>query len=156
VLGDYSKAFGLPGLRVGWLLERDRARREALENARGYFTVSNSMLGELLAEVATRNCETVWNRTRAVSAENLAVLAQWCAAHEERIEWLPPRGAMTAFPRLRGVRDARPFCVAAAERGVLLAPGDCFGAPTHFRIGFGVEMPGYRDALGVLSETLAT
>ena len=58
---------------------------------------------------------------------------------------------MTAFPRLRGVADARPFCVAAAERGVLLALGEAFGAPAHFRIGFGLEMPRYREALGILS-----
>jgi hypothetical protein len=61
---------------------------------------------------------------------------------------------MTAFPRVRGAGDARPFCVAAAERGVLLAIGEAFGAPAHFRIGFGLAMPRYREALAVLSETL--
>ena len=156
VLGDFSKAFSLPGLRVGWLLERDRARREELANARGYFTVSNSMLGEMLAEVATRNCETVWDLARTISAQNLAALDEWFAAHEEQLEWLRPRGGMTAFPRLRRVRDARPFCEAAAARGVLLAPGDCFGSPEHFRIGFGLAMPGFRDALGILSEILGS
>ena len=155
VLGDFSKAFSLPGVRVGWLLVRDRARREALLNARGHFTVSGSVLGELLAEVATRNREKIWNRARAASAPNLAALGEWCAAHADEMEWLRPRGAMTAFPRLTGVRDARPFCTAAAARGVLVAPGDCFGSPEHFRIGFGLEMPGYRDALETLSEVLA-
>ncbi len=59
VLGDFSKSFSLPGLRIGWLLERDAQRRQELENAHGYFTVSTSMLGELLAEVAVRNRETI-------------------------------------------------------------------------------------------------
>jgi aspartate/methionine/tyrosine aminotransferase len=156
VLGDFSKSFSLPGLRIGWILERDPQRRQALENAHAYFTVSASMLSELLAEVAARNRETVWNRARSVSAQNLALLTQWCAENEEWIEWLRPRGSMTAFPRLRGVATARPFCVAAAERGVLLALGEAFGAPAHFRIGFGLEMPRYREALGVLSEVLAS
>jgi aspartate/methionine/tyrosine aminotransferase len=155
VLGDFSKSFSLPGLRIGWILERDARRRSELENAHGYFTVSASMLGELLAEVAARNRETVWNRARSVSAANLALLTQWCAENEEWIEWLRPRGSMTAFPRLRGVADAQPFCVAAAERGVLLAIGEAFGAPAHFRIGFGLEMPRYREALATLSEVLA-
>lgn len=154
VLGDFSKSFSLPGLRIGWLLERDAKRRQELENAHGYFVVSSSMLSELLAEVAVRNRETIWDRTRAVSAGNLALLDEWCAAHEERIECLRPRGAMTAFPRIRGVADARPFCVAAAERGVLVALGEAFGAPAHFRIGFGLEMPRYGDALGMLGATL--
>jgi len=156
VLGDFSKSFSLPGLRIGWLLERDAKRRYELENAHGYFTVCASMLSELLAEVAARNRETVWNRARTVSAENLVALTQWCDENEESIEWVRPRGSMTAFPRIRGIADARPFCVAAAERGVLLAIGEAFGAPAHFRIGFGLAMPRYREALGVLSEVLAS
>jgi aspartate/methionine/tyrosine aminotransferase len=156
VLGDFSKSFSLPGLRIGWLLERDVVRRRKLENAHGYFTVSTGLLSELLAETAARSRETVWNRARAVSAENLVMLDQWFGEHEDQLEWLRPAGAMTAFPRVRGVADTRPFCVAAAERGVLVAPGDCFGAPAHFRLGFGLAMPRYRDALGILSEVLAS
>jgi aspartate/methionine/tyrosine aminotransferase len=156
VLGDFSKSFSLPGLRIGWILEHDAQRRAELENAHAYFTVSASMLSELLAEVAARNREAIWNRTRAVSAENLAALSEWCAENEESIEWVRPRGSMTAFPRLRGGADARPFCIAAAERGVLLAPGEAFGAPAHFRIGFGLTMPRYREALGVLSAVIAS
>ena len=155
VLGDFSKSFSLPGLRIGFLLERDPKLRHELENAHGYFTTSTSILGELLAEIATRNRETIWNRARRVSAPNLALLDDWAVANEEHIEWLRPRGSMTAFPRVRGLSDARPFCVAAAERGVLVALGEAFGAPAHFRIGFGLEMPRYREALGILSEVLA-
>jgi aspartate/methionine/tyrosine aminotransferase len=156
VLGDFSKSFSLPGLRIGWLLERDPERRKELENAHSYFTTSTNMLGELLAEVATRNRETIWNRARAVSAQNLGELDEWVGAHEAQIEWLRPRGSMTAFPRLRGVGDSRAFCVAAAERGVLLAVGEAFGAPAHFRIGFGLAMPRYGEALGVLADVLAS
>jgi aspartate/methionine/tyrosine aminotransferase len=154
VLGDFSKSFSLPGLRIGWLLERDAARRRRLLNAHGWFTVSTNMLGELLAEAAARKRETIFDRARAVSGANLRLLEEWAARHEDRIEWLRPVGSMTAFPRLRGERDARPFCVAAAERGVLLAPGDCFGAPAHFRIGFGSEMPRYAEALDILSDVI--
>ncbi len=156
VLGDFSKSFSLPGLRIGWLLERDARRRHELENAHGYFTTSTGILGELLAETAVRHRETIWNRARTVSTQNLAVLGEWCTAHEEQLEWMRPHGSMTAFPRLRGVADARPFCVAAAERGVLLALGEAFAAPAHFRIGFGLAMPRYREALGILSEVIAS
>jgi aspartate/methionine/tyrosine aminotransferase len=156
VLGDLSKSFSLPGLRIGWLLERDPKRRHELANAHSYFTTSTSMLGELLAEVAVRHRETIFDRARAVSAQNLAALTGWCTDNEEWIEWLRPRGSMTAFPRVRGAPDARPFCVAAAERGVLLALGEAFGSPAHFRIGFGLVMPRYAEALGVLGEVLAS
>jgi len=117
-------------------------------------TVSTSLPSELLAEVSVRNRETIWNRARDVSAANLAVLDAWATEHEEQLEWLRPAGSMTAFPRLRETADAKPFCVTAAERGVLLAPGDCFGASAHFRIGFGLAMPKYADALNILSDAL--
>jgi aspartate/methionine/tyrosine aminotransferase len=137
------------------MLERDAKLRHELENAHGYFTTSTNMLGELLAELATRNREIIWNRARSTSGPNLALLDEWAASNEEHIEWLRPSGSMTAFPRLRGVRDARPFCVAAAERGVLVAIGEAFGAPAHFRIGFGLAMPRYAEALDTLSQVLA-
>jgi aspartate/methionine/tyrosine aminotransferase len=155
VLGDLSKSFSLPGLRIGWLLERDAKRRQELERAHSYFTVSTSMPSELLAEVAVRNREAVFDRTRAVSGANLSLLDQWVPEHEDWLEWSRPRGSMTAFPRLRGESDARPFCVAAAERGVLVVPGDCFGAPAHFRIGFGLAMPRYGEALATMGEVLS-
>ena len=154
VLGDFSKSFSLPGLRIGFMLERDAKLREELANAHSYFTTSTNILGELLAEVATRHRETIWNRARSVTAENLALLDEWAARHEQQLEWLRPSGSLTAFPRLRGVTDARPFCVAAAERGVLVAVGAAFGAPAHFRIGFGLAMPRYGEALDILGEVL--
>lgn len=56
--------------------------------------------------------------------------------HRERLGWIPPRGGMTAFPWLVTGENSRAFCQAAAEQGILLAPGDCFDAPSHFRLGF--------------------
>ena len=59
------------------------------------------------------------------------------AEHAERIGWIPPRGGLTAWPWLRSGESSRPFCEEAAARGVLLAPGDCFGVRSHFRVGLG-------------------
>jgi len=58
---------------------------------------------------------------------------------------------MTAFPWLVSGEDARPFCQAAADRGILLAPGDCFEVPSHFRLGFaaaGAEFPKALERFG--------
>jgi aspartate/methionine/tyrosine aminotransferase len=41
----------------------------------------------------------------------------------------------------------RPFCQAATERGILLAPGDCFDAPSHFRLGFAAAGDNFSKAL---------
>lgn len=155
VLGDFSKAFSLSGIRVGWILERDPKRREDYWNARAHFSISNNFPGELLAEVAVRNREKIFDRAREVVASNLYILDRLFREHREILGWVRPEGGMTAFPWLVSGENARPFCEAAASKGVLLAPGDCFGFPSHFRLGFGACADGYEKAVEILSGTVA-
>lgn len=75
--------------------------------------------------------------------------------HEHMLDFTPPAGGTTCFPRLRSGNDARPLCEALAKAGVLVAPGDCFDAPAHMRIGFGAQREGYADALRLFGEVLA-
>jgi len=58
---------------------------------------------------------------------------------------------MTAFPWLVSGENARPFCQAATERGILLAPGDCFDMPSHFRLGFAATGDNFSKALDHLA-----
>ena len=59
---------------------------------------------------------------------------------------------MTAFPWLASGEDARPFCQAATERVILLAPGDCFDVPSHFRMGFAATAENFPKALDRFGE----
>ena len=61
---------------------------------------------------------------------------------------------MTAFPWIEGVRDTRDFCEALLKRGVMIVPGDCFGMPSHFRLGFAAAGPQFSLALERVSEAL--
>jgi len=64
-----------------------------------------------------------------------------------------PPGGTTAFPWLLSGDDAKPFCQAAAERGILLVPGDCYNMPSHFRLGFANVAPeAFSKALDRLGE----
>jgi aspartate/methionine/tyrosine aminotransferase len=154
VLGSFSKSLSLSGLRVGWIVERDAARLRRYADARGYFTISNTALGESLAAVALRHRETIFARARKVASANLSLLDEFFKEHADRLGWVRPSGAMMAFPWLLDGGDAREFCRAAAERGVLLVPGDCFGMPEHFRLGFGVAEAGFARGLGRLADFL--
>ncbi|HXK06790.1 MAG TPA: pyridoxal phosphate-dependent aminotransferase [Verrucomicrobiae bacterium] len=136
VLGDFSKALCLSGLRTGWIIERDPARRAWFKNARSYFTVSNTALGERLAALAVRHRETIYRRARRIASANLSLLDRVFAEHTGILRWVRPAGGMTAFPWLADGSDGREFCRAMARHGILLAPGDCFGVPSHFRLGF--------------------
>lgn len=154
VIADFSKALSLPGLRLAWVIERDCARRAEYLNAREYVSVSNTPVGEFLGEIAIRNHGKVIGRTREVAAANLQLLDRVLAEHSDIIDWIRPMGGMTAFARLLSGGNARRLCEAALQRGLLLAPGDCWGIPDHFRIGFGVGQDWYPRAMDRFVEVL--
>jgi aspartate/methionine/tyrosine aminotransferase len=156
VIHDFSKAFPLSGVRTGWMIEHDPKRRERYWNARAYFSISNNTAGEMLAEIAMRHRDTVLGKTQKTATENLRQLDAFMSAHRETIGWIPPRGGMTAFPWLLSGENSRAFCQAAAERGILLAPGDCFDVPSHFRLGFAAIGEKFPDALNRLGELITS
>jgi aspartate/methionine/tyrosine aminotransferase len=155
VIGDFAKALSLPGLRVGWLIDRDVQRREALLDLRSYFTISGSPLTEAIAAHAFANRAAIVHRLETVARGNLSLFERFMERHADRLAWTPPAGGTTCFPWLRDGRDARPLCVALARAGVLVAPGDCFDAPAHMRIGFGALREGYAEALAIFGDVLA-
>ncbi len=155
VLGDFAKALSIPGLRIGWIIDGDATRREALLDLRSYFTISGSPLTEAVGAHALANAPAILERLREVAGANLALLTRFMAEHESVLGWAPPAGGTTCFPWLRDGRDARPLCEALAKAGVLAAPGDCFDMPAHFRLGYGALRSGYADALDIVSGVLS-
>jgi aspartate/methionine/tyrosine aminotransferase len=154
VVGDLSKALSLPGLRIGWLIDRDARRRERLIDLRSYFTISGSPLTEAVAAHALANRDSIIARLRSVSAANLAALSDFMSVHADTFGWVAPMGGTTSFPWLLDGSDARGLCTTLASAGVLFAPGHCFDAPEHFRLGFGAKSEGFQQALDIVSETL--
>lgn len=152
VIHDFSKAFPLAGVRTGWMIEHDPKRRQRYWNARAYFSISNNTAGEILAEIAMRHRDTVLRKTQETATKNLQQLDRFMSDHRDILGWIPPRGGMTAFPWLLTGENSRAFCQAAAEQGILLAPGDCFDAPPHFRLGFAAITDKFPVALDRLGE----
>jgi aspartate/methionine/tyrosine aminotransferase len=156
VLGDFAKALSIPGLRIGWLIDRDERRREALLDMRSYFTISGSPLTEAVGAHALAHAPEIIDRLEHVARANLSLFTQFMEEQRDVLDWAPPGGGTTCFPWFRDGRDARPTCEALAKAGVLAAPGDCFDMPAHFRVGFGAMRSGYADALAIFSRVLAT
>jgi aspartate/methionine/tyrosine aminotransferase len=152
VIHDFSKAFPLSGVRIGWMIEHHPRRRELYWNARATFSISNNTAGEMLAEIAMRHRNIVLGKTQATATRNLEQLIPFMSEHRETIGWIPPRGGATAFPWLVSGENSRAFCEAAAEQGILLAPGDCWDEPSHFRLGFAAMTDKFPDALDQLGE----
>jgi aspartate/methionine/tyrosine aminotransferase len=147
VISDLSKAFSIAGVRTGWMIEHDAKRRQQYWTARAYFSISNTTTGEILSEIAIRERDRVLGKTQQAATRNLKLLDRFMADHRDQLGWIPPRGGMTAFPWLTSGENERPFCKAATEHGILLAPGDCFDKPSHFRLGFAATGDDFSKAL---------
>lgn len=147
VISDLSKAFSIAGVRTGWMIEHNAKRRQQYWTARAYFTIANSTVGEILSEIAIRKRDVVLGKTQEFASRNLNLLEGFMSSHRDVLGWVPPQGGMTAFPWLLSGEKERPFCQAATEHGILLAPGDCFDAPSHFRLGFAAVGDNFPKAL---------
>src|SRR5215470_4555152 len=147
VISDLSKAFSIAGVRTGWMIEHDPRRRQQYWTARAYFSISNNTTGEILSEIAIRKRDVVLGKAQEAATRNLKLLERFMTDHREVLGWIPPQGGMTAFPWLVSGENDRPFCQAAAERGILLAPGDTFDTPSHFRVGFAAVGDKFSKAL---------
>lgn len=149
--GTFSKAYGLPGLRVGWCL----AEPEVLERfirMRDYTLLHLSPLIELIARRGIEKADTLVAIRLGEARTNLGRLAAWIEERSPVVEWVEPDGGVTAFVRLPGVEDVDLLChTLARDHRVLLVPGSCFGQPQHVRLGFGchgAELELGLDALG--------
>jgi aspartate/methionine/tyrosine aminotransferase len=152
-LGSISKSYGLPGLRLGWLVTRDAALREAIIRLKDYTTICSSAPSEVLTAVALRNRHVLLERNRAIVQRNLPRLDDLFARHAETFDWVRPVASPIGFPRVRGVGDVNRFCQRLAAEGVLLLPGSVYDEPEHVRVGFGrANLP---EALAVLESALA-
>lgn len=155
VVGDLSKALSLPALRIGWIIDRDAQRRERLIDLRSYFTISCSPLTEAIAAHALEHNRTILARLETVTRANLSLFEEFMLAHTNVFGWAAPAGGPVAFPWLLDGSDTRSLCERLAREGVLMVPGDCFDAPAHIRIGFGAQIKGFSDALGIVSRVLS-
>jgi aspartate/methionine/tyrosine aminotransferase len=143
-LNVMSKAYGLPGLRIGWVAARDRAVLQRMERIKHYLSICNSAPSEALAGIALSARETILARNRALAARNVALLTEFFADFPDRFEWYVPDGGVIGFPRYLGADGVEAFAAALVEEaGVLLLPASLYRSalvpvPTdRFRIGYG-------------------
>jgi aspartate/methionine/tyrosine aminotransferase len=153
-LGTLSKAYGLPGLRVGWALASPDVLARSIE-LRDYITLHLSPLVEFIAQRAIEQLDHLLKPRLGQIRANLATLTQWCAEHQEFIDYARPQGGVSAFLRLPGVADVEGFCHRlAGEYKTLLVPGSCFKQPAFVRLGFGGAAAELEQGLGRFSSLL--
>ena len=154
-LAGLSKAFGLPGLRSGWLACQDAALLAQFQAYKDYLTICASAPGEILSIIALRAADSILERNRAIVASNLEAARSFFTARSRLFEWLEPHAGSVAFPLWLGQPPLDQFAEEiVARRGVMFVPGAMFAFPGgYFRVGLGRKnLP---EVLAVLGDALA-
>lgn len=149
-----SKAYGLPGLRTGWVIGPPDMV-EKLWGYHDYTSISATLLTDRLASIALEPARhrKLIERTRRILREHYPVIGQWLESHKDQFTHIPPRAGAIAWVGLRGMKNSVDVAEAVrAKKGVLLVPGEQFGMPGYLRIGYGGDVAQLRRALCRIDE----
>jgi aspartate/methionine/tyrosine aminotransferase len=143
-LNVMSKAYGLPGLRVGWIASQDMETLTRFEHYKHYLSICNSAPSERLALIALKARVKILARNLKIVRENLRKLDVFFARYPDLFEWKAPDGGCVAYPRYTGPGTAQHFCERLVnETGALLLPASIYKSELmetsedRFRIGCG-------------------
>jgi aspartate/methionine/tyrosine aminotransferase len=142
ITSGLSKAFALPGLRLGWIIAPPKTIARFC-SYHDYTTLTPTMLSDRLARIVMDPVrrEQVLERTRAMIRRNLPRLESWIHSHDDIFSYIPPVAGAIAFFRYKlPITSAALFDRLRRERSVLITPGDHFGVGRYIRVGFGYDV----------------
>ncbi|MFX1605613.1 MAG: aminotransferase class I/II-fold pyridoxal phosphate-dependent enzyme [Promethearchaeota archaeon] len=157
VTSSLSKTYGLPGLRLGWVVCPSPQVAHELWTYTDYTTICPSVTSDWLATLALQPeiQANIERRTRQVVSENWAIMEKWIASHSDLMSATAPEAAAICFIKLRDGIDSSELALSLMEeKSVLIAPGEHFEMPGFLRIGFGSKKEYLETALERISEFL--
>jgi len=156
IVNGLSKAYGLPGLRIGWIVgPEDLVRR--VWPYHDYTTIAPSTLGDRLARIALApdNRLKILERTRGILNRNYPILSDWLERRGGFFEFVPPRAGAIVFAEYHHqINSTELVNRLIKEKRTLAVPGDHFNMDHHLRLGFGSEPDYLRRGLARLEELL--
>ncbi len=156
VTSGLSKAFGLPGLRIGWVV----APKELIEQVwihHDYLTLTPGLLNDRLGAIAMEPVrrDAILARTRRIIQTNLPVLEEWLNEYSHLFHYAPPvAGAIAYFEYELPINSTTLIDQLRVERSVLLVPGDQFGLGKGIRVGFGYDIQQTIKGLALMEEMI--
>lgn len=151
-LGVMSKAFSLPGVRIGWIACQNKAALTKIKRIKNYTTICNSAPSEILSLIALNNRQKILDQNNRIIRNNLALLDDFFKRRAKIFSWVRPQAGCVGFVKYNG--DVEKFCKdLLGKKNVLLLPGSIYEhSEPYFRIGFGRKnMP---EALAQLEDFL--
>jgi aspartate/methionine/tyrosine aminotransferase len=157
ITSSLSKAYGLPGLRIGWAVCPSAQVVKELWTYSDYTTICPSKTSDWLATLALQPDiqARIEKRTRKVVAENWIIMKKWLDAHSNIFEYIPPAAAAICFIKQKtGLSSLDLTMRLLKEKSVLITPGEYFETPGFIRLGFGSDKEHLKQALERITEFL--
>lgn len=153
-LGVLSKAYGLAGLRIGWVASRDRSLLNRMTRFKHYLSICNSGPSEVLSEVAFKHGDKLLARNREIIERNLKVAEDFFNRHSGLFTNNRPQCGPVAFHKLMVDEPVDVFCEKLVEKaGVLLLPASTYEYDgPYFRMGYGRKS--FAENLGIFEKYL--
>lgn len=143
-----SKVYGLPGIRIGWVVANDKEIIDKMWSIRDYTTISPSIYSQEIAYNALMRREELMRRARNIALTNFKLFEEML---NEKIKWVKPNATVLAFVKLISVNNTFEFSESLFKKySVLINPGECFEMPGYVRIGLGSKDQSFlKEALGL-------
>ena len=154
VTGSLSKAYGLPGLRVGWAIGPVSLISE-LWGRTDYTTIAPATLSDTLASVALHPQvrPRIISRTRSIVRSNLEVMREWATSQGDRFSYRAPDAGAICYLRYDTPVNSTAFAeLLRTDKDLLVVPGDHFGMDGYLRVGFGNPKTELREGLSLVRE----
>jgi len=156
VVSGLSKAYGLPGLRLGWLVGPAKAIDRTWPY-HDYTTISLSAMSDRLGQIALSPefRGKILKRTRAILNYNYPILSSWLKRQADIFNFIPPKAGAICFVRYNFRMNSIELVKKLIdEKSVLIVPGEHLGLDGYLRIGFGNEEPYLRAGLARIKAAL--
>ena len=149
-----SKTFGLAGLRMGWVITKDKELYVKIAAMKDYTTICSSAPSEILSLIALRAKNRIIERHIDRIKRNLSILEKFFDKYAENFSWVRPKAGTICFPKISFSEGADKFCEDVIQKSsIMLLPSTVYGYDnTYVRIGFGRE--NFPEALSKFSEYL--
>ena len=156
VTSSLSKAYGLPGLRIGWVVGPP-ATVESLWALHDYTTIGPGAASDMLARITLTQPrrERVIARTRGIVRTNYPIVRKWIERHAPLLSHIPPQAGAIVFVKYRHAINSTTLIIRLRdEKSVLVVPGDHFEMDGYLRIGFGSDPKHLEGSLERIGEML--